>query len=65
MLALGDFTGGDVVLPSLKRRIPMPPGTLVFIRARLLEHYIAPFEGHRYGMVCFFHEGVLEVAEGM
>ena len=64
MLALGDFTGGDVVLPKLKRRIPMPPGTLVFI-TRMLEHCIADFEGHRYGMVCFFHKGVMKVAEGM
>ena len=65
MLAFGEFSGGAVVLPSLARRIPMPPGTLVFIRARWLEHYIEEFTGHRYGMVCFFHEGVLEVAEGM
>jgi hypothetical protein len=53
IIPLGDFEGGDTVLPTLGLSIPVRPGQLLAITASFLPHYIAAISGVRYVVTCF------------
>jgi hypothetical protein len=48
IMPLGDFTGGDTVLPTLGLLIPVQTGQLLAITASFLPHYISKVSGTRY-----------------
>jgi hypothetical protein len=48
IMPLGDFTGGDTLLPTLGLSIPVKPGQLLAITASFLPHYISAVTGPRY-----------------
>jgi hypothetical protein len=48
IMPLGDFEGGDTVLPTLGLSIPVCPGQLLAITASFLPHYISAVSGVRY-----------------
>lgn len=60
ILPLGSFVGADVCFPSLGLKILVPPGTFVFFRSYLLPHYITAFAGHRFCIVSFMHQVVVD-----
>ncbi|KAJ3074006.1 hypothetical protein HDU98_000114 [Podochytrium sp. JEL0797] len=45
MLVFGEFVGGLLVFPALGLYINYLPGTLVFAKAALLEHFVTDFHG--------------------
>jgi hypothetical protein len=53
MFCVGKFTGGRLVLPGLGIQIDYKPGDVILFRSALLEHFIAPWEGHRRAVVMF------------
>ena len=53
MFVTGEFTGGDLVLPSLGIKMDYQPGDIVFMRSGELEHYVDEWEGTRTGVVMF------------
>ncbi|KZO95519.1 hypothetical protein CALVIDRAFT_564573 [Calocera viscosa TUFC12733] len=48
LFTYGDFKMGYLVLPQLNIRIPLQPGQLLFIKTRILAHYVYHFTGIRY-----------------
>lgn len=56
----GEFTGGELVIPELSVQIALQPNDIVFMRSRLLEHFLAPFSGERYAFIYFQHENLFE-----
>ena len=60
ILPLGSFVGANVCFPSLGLKILVPPGTFVFFRSYLLPHYITAFSGHRFCVVSFMHQVVVD-----
>jgi len=60
ILPIGNFIGADVCFPSLNLKIHVPPGTSVFFRSYLLPHYITAFSGHRFCIVSFMHQVVVD-----
>lgn len=58
LLALGDFVGGDLYLPSLRVRLRLEPGDLALIRGRILPHSILSWTGQRISMPHFTHSSV-------
>lgn len=66
MTAFGDFSGGAVLTHADGRpdeAFEMRPGQVILMRSSKVMHSIAQFEGVRYGMVCFYHEDVMEEVE--
>jgi hypothetical protein len=51
MSPLGHFAGGNLVLPQLGVQLPYQPGNMVVCSTELLEHFVAPWYGYRFGMV--------------
>lgn len=60
MIVLGDFTGGEVVLPGLKVQLLHRPGDVIFFRSAVLEHFVAPFKGERTEVVFFTKNDLFE-----
>lgn len=56
MSVAGPGKRGDVILPCLRLSVLMKPGSILPLRAELLEHYIDDFDGERVGSVAFFHK---------
>ncbi|KAI9825553.1 MAG: hypothetical protein M1826_006943 [Phylliscum demangeonii] len=50
---VGDYDGGELVIPALKCKISLQPGDVLFFRSAVLEHWVAPFTGERYALVYF------------
>jgi hypothetical protein len=48
IFVLGNFTGGDLILPQLRIRIPLKPGQILFLRTRYVVHYASDYQGIRY-----------------
>lgn len=59
-MVAGEFTGGELVVPELKVQVALQPNDVIFIRSRLLEHFLAPFSGTRYVFVSFHHASLFE-----
>jgi hypothetical protein len=53
MVALGYHRGGYLVLPQLGVRIRLEPGDIVFIRGRMLRHFVEDWEGGQ--RICIPH----------
>lgn len=51
MVVLGDFEGGELYLPDVRIAFPHQSRDVIFIRARLLEHFIGEYQGTRYVLV--------------
>ncbi|KAI5825013.1 hypothetical protein K523DRAFT_251954 [Schizophyllum commune Tattone D] len=57
LVALGDFSGGDVCLPDLKATLRLHPGDAIFLRGRALKHAIGDWdEGQRISIAHFTHK---------
>ena len=56
----GSFTGGELVVPELGVQIALKPDDVLFMRSRLLEHFLAPFRGERYAFIYFHHQDLFE-----
>lgn len=56
---LGDFTGGELVIPALKMMFKFQPRDVIFFRSTLLEHYVLPFTGDRTSLLFFTHHNVI------
>ncbi|KAH0562470.1 hypothetical protein GP486_002837 [Trichoglossum hirsutum] len=54
----GTFTGGDLCIPQLGIRVPMPAGSIVGIRGRELIHFTDKWAGARYSVVHFFKQSI-------
>ncbi|KAI9783275.1 MAG: hypothetical protein M1816_001450 [Peltula sp. TS41687] len=59
-LVTGQSTGGELVIPELGVRIALQPDDVLFMRSRLLEHFLAPFSGERYAFIYFQHQNLFE-----
>ncbi|KAI9778042.1 MAG: hypothetical protein M1816_004285 [Peltula sp. TS41687] len=59
-LVTGQFEGGELVVPELGVQIALQPDDVIFMRSRLLEHFLAPFRGERYAFVYFQHQNLFE-----
>lgn len=58
LVALGDFTGGELYFPQLDIVVPLRPGQLVVFSSRLLLHGNFPVtRGIRHSIVYFVHSG--------
>ncbi|KAI9770364.1 MAG: hypothetical protein M1839_003206 [Geoglossum umbratile] len=56
---LGDFNDGDLCMPQLGIRVPMPAGSITGMRGRDLEHFIAKWSGRRrYSVVHSFWDSI-------
>ncbi|KAH0536730.1 hypothetical protein FGG08_006438 [Glutinoglossum americanum] len=44
----GVFSGGDICLPQLGVRVPLPPGGIAGLRGRELIHFAGKWSGSRY-----------------
>ena len=56
---LGDFNNGDLCMPQLGIRVPMPAGSITGMRGRDLEHFIAKWSGRRrYFVVHSFWDSI-------
>ncbi|CAG8630895.1 9120_t:CDS:10, partial [Acaulospora colombiana] len=53
IIPLGEFTGGDLVLPTLHLSIPVRPGQILAVTASFLPHYISTVSGTRYAATLF------------
>lgn len=60
MTYLGDFAGGDLVIPALNCKLQHRPGDVVFFRSAVLEHWVSHFEGERFALVLFSKNDLLE-----
>ncbi|KAJ7472096.1 hypothetical protein FB451DRAFT_1036500, partial [Mycena latifolia] len=56
----GDYTGGEFCVPQLGTRVPLPPGSVIAARTRLLAHCSAPLSGRRVVFTCFTDCTLLE-----
>ncbi len=66
VVPLGQFKGGDLLLPSIGMRIETSPGDLLFFNSSALMHANAPVtEGYRYSMVFFSHQEFYEISEAI
>ncbi|KAI9765984.1 MAG: hypothetical protein M1840_006991 [Geoglossum simile] len=54
----GNFSGGDLCLPQLGVRVPLPPGGIAGLRGRELVHFTDKWSGSRYSIVHFFKESI-------
>jgi hypothetical protein len=53
---VGKFTGGEFCVPHFGWKIPVGPGQILLVPARLLAHCTAPFAGDRIVITGFTHE---------
>lgn len=54
VFTLGDFEGANIVFPQLGVEVPLRPGQLLLMNARLLAHWANPVEsGERIVVTCF------------
>lgn len=53
VIPLGEFTGGDLVLPSIGYSVPVRPGQILAFTASLLPHYVKEVTGWRYAITAF------------
>ncbi|KAI9780308.1 MAG: hypothetical protein M1816_003118 [Peltula sp. TS41687] len=60
MTCLGDFKGGELVVPALGYKLQHQAGDVVFFRSAVLEHYVADFEGSRTSMVWYTKNDMFE-----
>ncbi|KAK6992716.1 hypothetical protein R3P38DRAFT_2739149 [Favolaschia claudopus] len=60
IFCVGSFEGGEVCLPQLGRRIPLPPGSVLALRTRLLAHAAIVGDGYRLVFTCFTDSLLLE-----
>ncbi|KAI9724537.1 MAG: hypothetical protein M1812_000605 [Candelaria pacifica] len=51
--ALGDFTGGDLVVKVLREKYHLNDGNVLFLRSAICEHWLTEFEGNRIAYVAF------------
>ncbi|KAI9765838.1 MAG: hypothetical protein M1840_007120 [Geoglossum simile] len=59
----GNFSGGDICLPQLGVRVPLPPGGIVGLRGRELVHFTDKWSGSRYSIVHFFKESIRQCVQ--
>ena len=50
-VTLGNFKGGDLVLPTIATVVECQPGSIIFVRSSLLEHWVTKWEGIRHSLV--------------
>ncbi|KAI0181521.1 hypothetical protein GGR52DRAFT_583943 [Hypoxylon sp. FL1284] len=62
-VALGRFTGGDLMMRELGLRVALPAGALAILRCAELRHSITPYEGTRIEVYHRTPEGVRRWAE--
>jgi hypothetical protein len=54
----GSFSKGDLCLPQLGIRVPLPPGAIAGLRGRELVHFTDKWVGSRYSIVHFFKDSI-------
>jgi hypothetical protein len=60
MTCIGNFTGGNLVLPALGVQLQHEAGDVIFFRSAVLEHWVAPFKGERTAFVFFTKANMFE-----
>lgn len=66
VFAVGDFTGGNLILAEMDRSIPIPPRAAALFNARKMAHHVGHFEGTRLVLTGFIdkatavHAGIAE-----
>lgn len=65
MTSVGNYEGGDLILPDYNIRIEFNAGDLCLIRSRVIRHAIGPFTGERSALVLFTHERDLGLEMGI
>jgi hypothetical protein len=59
LMTLGEFTGGDLLFPSLNLRLKYEPGTIILFKGRRFPHVVESWEGgQRISIVHFTHESL-------
>jgi hypothetical protein len=59
LMTLGEFTGGELYIPSLNLRLHYEPGAIVLLKGRRLSHVVETWEGgQRISIVHFTHESL-------
>lgn len=57
----GTWTGGDLLLWELKKRVEVREGQAVFFRGSLITHDVCNINGIRHGVDFFTHQGLLDM----
>lgn len=61
MICLGNYTGGELVLPDLRLRLAYGPGHFVICKTSSLIHFVARWKGTRITVVHFTHQSIIEI----
>ncbi|KAI0482193.1 hypothetical protein GGR56DRAFT_684736 [Xylariaceae sp. FL0804] len=62
LVALGDYTGGDLCFPELGIKLPYQPGDCASFRGAELEHFVADWTGYRIFLLFTNHQPVRNYA---
>lgn len=54
----GWHVGGNIVMPQLGKQFALRPGGVLFINARLLHHWVSPYEGQQLSNVHSMHRNM-------
>ncbi|PWW72985.1 hypothetical protein C7212DRAFT_366171 [Tuber magnatum] len=60
IIPLGNFTDGDICFPSLGVKMKLPPGSILFLRSRLLPYYVSKWTGNRFSIVQYICQSVFD-----
>lgn len=60
LISVGNYTGLDFVIPTIKRRLRYEPGTVIALSGQMLEHGVGPVEGERGVLSYYMRDNVHE-----